>query len=69
MITRRAVLGLCCLALPAVMDGLHVICVAVDALHAQAKPEPMVLTPAEMTWEMQGGPSGHTFLDPPDNSK
>jgi hypothetical protein len=68
MTTRRAVLGLCCLALPAVIDGFHVVCVAVDALHAQAKPEPMVLTPAEMTWEIQE-PSGHTFLDPPDNSK
>jgi hypothetical protein len=52
MITRRLALALCCLALPAVIDGLRVVG---DALHAQAKPEPTALTPAEMKWETQGG--------------
>ena len=41
----RVALVLCCLALPAIVYGLH----------AQAKPEPMALTPSEMKWETQGG--------------
>jgi hypothetical protein len=69
MSTRRLVLALCCLALPAVIDGLRVLSVTVDALHAQAKPKPMALTPADMTWEMQGRPSGRMFVEPPDKSK
>ena len=52
MISRRLVLPLCGLRLPAVVDGFRV---AVDALHAQAKPEPMALTPSEMKWESRGG--------------
>jgi len=71
MSTRRLVLGLCCLGLPAVVDVLRVICVAVAVLHAQGKLEPMTQTPAEMTSEMPGGfggtgPSGRVFVDPPD---
>jgi quercetin dioxygenase-like cupin family protein len=45
MIIRRLALVLCCLGLPAVVYGLH----------AQAKPEPMAITPSEMKWEAQGG--------------
>ena len=47
MITRRlaVALVLCCLVLPAAIRGLH----------AQTKPEPMALAPAEMKWETQGG--------------
>ncbi len=52
MTTWRLVLALCCLALPAVIDGLRVV---VDAVDAQAKPEPMALMPSEMKWETQGG--------------
>jgi len=45
MIVRQLALTLCCLVLAAV----------VHELHAQAQPEPMAMTPAEMKWEAQGG--------------
>ncbi len=45
MIVRQLALALCCLVLAAV----------VHELHAQAQPEPMAMTPAEMKWEAQGG--------------
>ncbi len=45
MIVRQLALALCCLILAAV----------VHELHAQAQPEPMAMTPAEMKWEAQGG--------------
>jgi len=45
MIVRQLAFALCCLILPAV----------VHELHAQAQPEPMAMTPAEMKWEAQGG--------------
>jgi len=45
MITRRLALVLCCLGLPAVAQGVH----------AQAKPEPMAMTPSQMRWSAQGG--------------
>jgi anti-sigma factor ChrR (cupin superfamily) len=45
MIVRQLALALCCLIFAAV----------VHELHAQAQPEPMAITPAEMKWEAQGG--------------
>jgi len=44
-IRRLALALLCCLVLPATVRGLD----------AQAKPEPMAITPSEMKWQSQGG--------------
>jgi hypothetical protein len=43
MILQRLTLVLCCLGLAAVVR-----------LHAEGKPEPMAMTPAEMKWGVQG---------------
>jgi quercetin dioxygenase-like cupin family protein len=45
MTVRRLALVLCFLGLAAAIHGLH----------AQAKPEPTAMTPAEMKWGAQGG--------------
>ena len=45
MIIRQRALALCCLILAAV----------VHALHAEAQPEALAMTPSEMKWEAQGG--------------
>jgi len=52
MIVRQLAFALCCLILPAVVLILPAV---VHELHAQAQPEPMAMTPAEMKWEAQGG--------------
>ncbi len=52
MIVRQLAFALCCLILPAVVLILPAV---VHELHAQAQPEPVAMTPAEMKWEAQGG--------------